>query len=241
MSTDTIDNLTKKTADNHVLQTDVTADFYFDLASLKDKDYAVWAKYPSWTVEEAIALSFGKNPKLVNWFTIQPLIEESEFAKEYAVLRNLVLRAVDIGVLTEKVRPTDFVSWLKLNCYTVSAKLDIAVTSFKKQQTETVSQLKKLTEPLTDKQKRVVDLEKKQKTLHLIIYTITRSRAGLLNSNAEVKAKAVEQWFVKEGLSLSYNTIHDALKQANQTAERELEVLSQKYDKHKLIVKNKLN
>ena len=72
-----------------------------------------WAQYPYWTVDEAIALSFGKNPKLVNWFIVQSFLEIDPFAQEYAALRDLILRAVDIEELAEKMTPYDFVEWIK--------------------------------------------------------------------------------------------------------------------------------
>ena len=43
-------------------------------------DFDHYCKCSYWTVDEAIALSFGKNPQIVNWATVAPYVPASKFA-----------------------------------------------------------------------------------------------------------------------------------------------------------------
>lgn len=63
------------------------------------------------TIDEAIALAFNKNPEIVNWESIKPYVDVSPFAKKYKQLRNLAIRAVAAGILSDPVIPSDFKKW----------------------------------------------------------------------------------------------------------------------------------
>src|SRR5262245_44110124 len=57
-------------------------------------DFEHWAKAAHWTLDEAIALSFGRAPELVRWEKLQSLTAlGSPFAAQYARRRDLALRA----------------------------------------------------------------------------------------------------------------------------------------------------
>lgn len=77
-------------------------------------DLSHWRKMDLWTLDEAISLTLGKDPKAVNWENIEPYFKVSPFADEYAGRRDLVMRAVDAGLLTERITPRDFLAWAKL-------------------------------------------------------------------------------------------------------------------------------
>ncbi len=74
-------------------------------------DFAYWSMMPSWTLDEAIALSFGKAPEQVNWPTVEPLIEGLPFAQEYRRRRELVARCVKSQDLSDPIRPNVFLGW----------------------------------------------------------------------------------------------------------------------------------
>jgi hypothetical protein len=50
-------------------------------------DFEHWSKAAHWTLEEAIALSFGRAPERVSWEKIKPYVQSSPFAFEYQVPR----------------------------------------------------------------------------------------------------------------------------------------------------------
>jgi hypothetical protein len=72
------------------------------------------------TIEEAIALDFHKNPEIVNWESIRPYVSVSPFAKRYKQLRNLAIRAVAAGILSDPVTPKDFAIWREPIKYEIS-------------------------------------------------------------------------------------------------------------------------
>ncbi len=78
-------------------------------------DFTHWAKAPYWTIEEAIALSLGRDPEKVNWKHIQDYKGESAFALKYALRRDLARRAVAMKQLTDGVLPGMFLGWAQRN------------------------------------------------------------------------------------------------------------------------------
>jgi hypothetical protein len=80
---------------------------------------------PYWTVEEAIALSFGKSPDIVSWKEISVYKDSSPFVKKYMKAQKLVQRALEAkelkyepgsyGSNTKRIKPYDFVNWAKTN------------------------------------------------------------------------------------------------------------------------------
>ena len=104
----------KETAE--ILAEDRTRIFYQPRASADCKH---WAKAAYWTLDEAVALSFGKAPEHVGWEQVEPFLRVSPFANQYGRRRDLALRAMDSKQLSDPVSPGDFIAWAK--------KLDIAV------------------------------------------------------------------------------------------------------------------
>ena len=76
-------------------------------------DFVYWSKAAHWTLDEAVALSFGKAPNIVNWKNVEPLTIISKFATDYANRRNLALRAIPWKKLYDPVLPSIFLSWAK--------------------------------------------------------------------------------------------------------------------------------
>jgi hypothetical protein len=74
-----------------------------------------WSKAAHWTLDEAVALSFGKAPEVVHWEAVKPLEEVSPFARQYARLRDLAHRAKVWDKLYDPVLPIIFVNWARDN------------------------------------------------------------------------------------------------------------------------------
>lgn len=89
----------KEEKDRYFNQPDVNADFDF------------WSKAAYWTLDEAVALSLGKDPKKVKWDDIKSLIDRSPFIQEYGKRRNLANRAKATGQIKEPTPPSAFVQW----------------------------------------------------------------------------------------------------------------------------------
>jgi hypothetical protein len=90
-------------------------------------DFSHWSKAAHWTLDEAIALSFGKAPEHVTWKAVASLTVVSAFAGQYARRRDLALRAVQWEQLFDPVLPGIFLAWCERLKLPVPAELTAAV------------------------------------------------------------------------------------------------------------------
>ena len=93
---------------------DDRARFFNDKSAAADYDY--WSKMSHWTLEEAIALSFGKNPEIVFSKRLESLSShQSPFVHDYRKLNELARRATIWKKLFDPVLPALFVTWAREN------------------------------------------------------------------------------------------------------------------------------
>jgi hypothetical protein len=79
-------------------------------------DYDHYWKIAFLTVDEAVALSLGRNPRVVDRAMVEPYLEEfSQFAEDYRDRQELVVRAVLFGELPEQFSPLTFLTWAHQN------------------------------------------------------------------------------------------------------------------------------
>lgn len=76
-------------------------------------DFSHWSKATYWTLDEAIALSFGKAPEVVKWENVQSLVGVSPFAFQYSRVRDLAHRAKAWEQLYDPVLPTIYLAWAR--------------------------------------------------------------------------------------------------------------------------------
>jgi hypothetical protein len=91
-------------------------------------DFDHWSRAAHWTLDEALALSFGKAPECVGWEKVKNYVNTSPFAFQYARRRDLVLRAVPWQQLFDPVLPGIFLAWCKRTGIDVPPALEAAVT-----------------------------------------------------------------------------------------------------------------
>jgi hypothetical protein len=92
-------------------------------------DFSHWSKAAHWTLDEALALSFGKAPEKVTWKNVEPYRHVSPFAFQYQRRRDLALRALQWKQLFDPVLPGIFLAWCKRTDLAVPAELEVAVTA----------------------------------------------------------------------------------------------------------------
>jgi hypothetical protein len=92
-----------------------------------EADFAHWSKH--WTLDEAIALSFGKAPEVVSWEKVKGYVGQSRFATQYARVRDLALRATRWHQLYDPVLPGFFLAWAKRNDIDYPAELEAQVVA----------------------------------------------------------------------------------------------------------------
>jgi hypothetical protein len=86
-------------------------------------DFDFWAKSSYWTTEEAVALLFGKNPKIVTSDKLKPYLtgeraggrlhHVSPFAKEFEKVLELAKRAVTWKEIQGWMSPISYLNWAK--------------------------------------------------------------------------------------------------------------------------------
>ena len=74
-------------------------------------DWTFWARQAFWTVDEAVALSLGKNPHAVTWEHVSQYTSVSSFARAFVEQRQTFHRAKLTGGLSERPRPMDVLDW----------------------------------------------------------------------------------------------------------------------------------
>jgi hypothetical protein len=75
-------------------------------------DFEFWAKAAPWTLDESIALSLGRDPRIVNWESVKSSVMISPFAKRYSDRRLLFRRGVHAGQIYESTIPTITIAWM---------------------------------------------------------------------------------------------------------------------------------
>jgi hypothetical protein len=92
-------------------------------------DFDYWSHMTYWTLDEALALSFGKAPEVVSWRVVQSHILVSQFARTYARRRELAVRALQWKQLYDPVLPGIFITWAKRTQIEFPAELDALVAA----------------------------------------------------------------------------------------------------------------
>ncbi|MCJ2128679.1 hypothetical protein [Methylobacterium sp. E-045] len=79
-----------------------------------EADFSHWLKAGVWHADEAIALSRGKDPQVVNQESLRsPRSSASPFRIEYKRRKWLVERAIEAGQLNVSMTPNSFIEWAK--------------------------------------------------------------------------------------------------------------------------------
>ena len=92
-------------------------------------DFGYWIRAAHWTLDEAIALSFGKAPEHVSWEKLKNLVQTSRFAFEYQRRRELALRARQWEQVFDPVLPGVFLAWARRTNLSIPPELEAAVAA----------------------------------------------------------------------------------------------------------------
>ncbi|WP_336485196.1 hypothetical protein [Methylobacterium nigriterrae] len=86
-------------------------------------DFAVWALFPSWTLDQATALILWRDPAVVKWERVEEHLQVSSFARRYAHTRE----RLKVGDIVFPAPPTAFVNWAEQSGLTIPAELAACV------------------------------------------------------------------------------------------------------------------
>ncbi len=76
-------------------------------------DFAHWSKCAHWTIDEAVALTLGKEPEVVTWAKVHAESEFSPFVKKFSRIRDLAQRAVQWKQIFPQTLPGIYLAWAK--------------------------------------------------------------------------------------------------------------------------------
>jgi len=92
-----------------------------------------WAKTSFWSMEEAVALSLGREPASSTWENVRRFAEISAYAAEFSVRLDVFQRAVAAGQLWTKTVPSAALAWAARMDIHFPPELIEAVTKLGKQ------------------------------------------------------------------------------------------------------------
>jgi hypothetical protein len=78
-----------------------------------DADFTHWGRQIVWSIDEGIALIFGKDPRKVYWENIKEYVNYSPFAKNFEEIRGTAKKYVDFKQLFDPVTPSIFLTWVQ--------------------------------------------------------------------------------------------------------------------------------
>lgn len=102
------------------------AQHFFNLPYARADIYH-WSRVSLWTLDEAVALSLDRDPRIVNFESIKAYRNRSFFVANFEARRMLVTRARDAGQLWDQTIPGIFLAWAQRMRIDVPANLAGAV------------------------------------------------------------------------------------------------------------------
>jgi len=86
-------------------------EFIFYNRPESDSNLDHWLKLPYWTPEEAVSLSFGKEPTRVNKESLEQVAGFSSFVDKYHLRLDQVVRAIEAGQLPGQITQESLIHW----------------------------------------------------------------------------------------------------------------------------------
>jgi len=167
-------------------------------------DIEHWGKADYWTLDEATALSFGKEPEIVGWRVVEPYKNTSVFAKRYSKMRDLALRAKVCKELSDPVLPTIFIEWCELKEIEFCQELEKKVYARKNVVSWKIlcEQNKKSFDDIVSKQSEVIksqdDIISKLEARNLELlaqFDMLQEQANSIDTNSNAKDKVNKKSF----------------------------------------------
>lgn len=208
-------------------------------------DYEHWCKLSFWSMEEAIALSIGKDPHKVNLDSVNEYKNYFPFAKDYMNRYELLKRAEVIKAIYRKPTPMNFIKWADSVEISYPAELreyvekyhkdnDIDYKAKTEELAQELEQLKKekrllceaadnMREKLTELQNTDKPLDARERTslLTMIAGMATGGYGHNFNATRSDTAKQIETDIITLGLSLTDDTIRRWLQEAGELIDQD--------------------
>ena len=183
----------------------ISEGWFFDQPDAQ-ADLEHWSRAEYWTPDEAVAVSFGKNPSVVNANTLKSYLEKASFANEYYLRRDLVDRAIQSGRLPREMPPADFVAWLQERSIPVPRELADCLSAIE------ATSSRSSTKPLSDTERDSLLKLLLAMSIDKYDYKVGKTRNPATGENRDSINAALERL----NLKLTSDTIRKYLKEAEQ-------------------------
>lgn len=212
--------------------------FFFDRLSA-DANFQEWYRMPNWSIEEALALSLGKDPKIVNPDSLDNYSnynhnfnshhKSSTLYKDYKLRMETLIRFINAKKMSMHPTPLEFIAWAQENDFSIPEELKNLIhkrwirSNGLKPENETLQEefqkIKSLYEELKNQQIKEENEEKlnpKIKTsLHTLILVMAIEKYRY-NPEAEknISTTNIRSAVERYGLKIDDNTIRARLDEA---------------------------
>ena len=169
-------------------------------------DFEYWSKAEYWTPDEAVAISFGKNPKVVTGEALKNYRGKAQFADNYFLRCDLLDRAIQSDRLPKEIPPVDFLAWTHQRSIPIPSALTDYLSAIK--DTSSQSSAKPLSDTGRDSLLKLV----LGMSIDSYGYKVGETRNPATGENRGSIAAALERLDLK----LTPDTIRKYLKEAEQ-------------------------
>lgn len=157
-----------------------------------DIDY--WSKQAYWSIDEAIALILGKDPRKVTWKNLEPYLSTSPFAMKFHELRELAKRYVNCKELFDPVFPSVFLAWAKRMSINIPGELVNAVSAIGIQIADWKGHYEKIVELYNQREKQCTEpidlLGKKDSIINELKTSIEQLKENQNTKNTQLSQRA---------------------------------------------------
>ncbi len=220
--------------------------FFFNLPET-NADFEYWSKMTHWKLDEAIALSFGKNPERVNKESIKGYQYcYSPLVQEYHKIEELARRAIIWKRLYDPALPPLFIRWTKENDIKFPEELEKMVVArqgnyydWKKMYEDLLEKnnnnVKIANELIAEKDKKILELETNKKTekplhskeketlLKMIVGMAIDGYGFDPAANRSPVPKEISDILAEKGMSLDADTVRRWLKEGAEILPRSID------------------
>ena len=183
----------------------VNRGWFFDQPDAQ-ADFEYWSKAEYWTSDEAVAISFGKNPKVVTREALKNYLGKAQFADNYFLRCDLLDRAIQSDRLPKEIPPADFLEWAHQRSIPIPRELTDYLSAIK--DTSSQSSAKPLSDTGRDSLLKLV----LGMSIDSYGYKVGETRNPATGENRGSIAAALERLDLK----LTPDTIRKYLKEAEQ-------------------------
>ena len=190
---------------------------YFNLDSAT-ADFTYWAKADSWSLDEATALTLGRDPRVVKWEGVEPKVRSSKFAYEYSNLRELIYRGYGSHRLDEPVEPRKFLKWAGERKIEVDQRLLAEFEALEPKPTNNL-QAQKDTKPANSKPSVELRETAKRSLLKLILGMAMKKYRFKPGLERQSTATNIQSDLAEVGIKIDVDTVLNWLKIAAEEIE----------------------